>query len=108
MLFTLSQTGVPMNCAIALPLILNHVHEQGFGHLLHSQQMYTPLATTLKVNGITPERNRLFMTKDYVNTLCRSIALTMRKGTGNFAKARKPEQVATRAAVCSGPLCDST
>ena len=37
------------------------------------------------------------MTKDYVNTLCRSIALTMRKGTGNFAKARKPEQVeATR------------
>ena len=57
MLFTLSQTGVPMNCAIALPLILNHVHEQGFGHLLHSKQMYTPLATSLKVNGITPERN---------------------------------------------------
>jgi hypothetical protein len=49
----------------------------------------------MKSAGLQPERGRLFMSKSFVNQFCRKINLKMRRGTGNFAKAKRPAEIDT-------------
>ena len=93
MLWTMSQSGVPMTCAIALPLILGHMMESGYENLIHPQQVYYPLNTSMADEGIKPHKGTTFWTKRVVNRFCCRIGLTMRKGTKSFAKQRNEEQI---------------
>ena len=47
----------------------------------------------MRVNGLVPERGRVFFTKRAVNQFYHDIGLTMRKGTSCFSKAIKPAEV---------------
>ena len=52
MLYAQFLAGVPMNSAIALPMMLAHIRAEGCAELLHSQQVSYPLQLTLKKAGI--------------------------------------------------------
>ena len=82
-----------MTSSVALPLMLAHIRSQGFGNLLHSKQSPAPLLGTMRINGLVPERGRVFLTKRAVNQFYNDIGLTMRAGTGCFSKAIKPAEV---------------
>ena len=94
LLWVISQSGVPMNSSVALPLMVGHIKEAGYGHLLHSQQSMIPLET-MKSIGLAAERGRLFISKSFVNSFCSRIHLKMRRGTGNFAKEKRPTEIDT-------------
>ena len=92
LLWVISQSGVPMNSSVALPLMVGHIREAGYGHLLHSKQSLVPIET-LKSLGLPAEKGRLFMSKSFVNSFCSRIHLKTRRGTGNFAKSKRPVEV---------------
>ena len=92
MLWTMSQSGVPMTSAIALPLIIGHLLQSGHKSSVHSQQTYVPISS-MKDEGIKPEPKTVFWTKRVVNAFCSRIGLSMRKGTKSFSKQRDDEQI---------------
>ena len=95
MLYAQFLAGVPMNSAIALPMMLGHIRAHDCGHLLHSMQ--TPVAlpahSSLAKMSIPLEPGRIFFTRRMVNTFYTSIGLSMRRGTGCFSKNAKPAEV---------------
>ena len=52
LLFTQSQAGVPMHCAVILPLLIAAVHAYGHSGKLHSQQSHVPVES-MKGIGVT-------------------------------------------------------
>ena len=92
-LYSLFLAGVPMTSALALPVILAKIKSLGFGHQLHSKQSCHPLDGTLKSNGLQAEKGKMLWTRRVVNLFYQKIGLSMRNGTKNFSKAKKPEEV---------------
>ena len=93
MLYAQFLAGVPMNSALALPMMLAHIRNEGHGGLLHSMQPAYPLRMSLKKAGISPEHGKVFITKPAVNKFFARIGLSMRSGTTSHGKAPKPEEV---------------
>ena len=62
LLFEQSQAGVPLTCAVILPLLIAAVEAHGSSDKLHSQQSHVPVETMKEV-GLKKEKGRLFMTK---------------------------------------------
>ena len=92
MLWTMSQSGLPMTCAIALPLIIGHMMESGYENLIHPEQVYYPLESMASA-GIKPHKGCTFWSQRIVNRFCSRIGLSMRKGTKSFSKQRDDEQI---------------
>ena len=82
-----------MTSSVALPLMLAHITSQGHANLLHSKQSPAPLLGTMRINGITAEQGKVFLTRRAVNQFYNDIGLSMRRGTGCFSKAIKPAEV---------------
>ena len=94
MLWVISQSGVPMDSSVALPLMISHIRKVGLDNLLHTGQTMVPLET-MKSAGLKHEAGRIFLSKSFVNQFCCKINLKMRRGTGNFAKAKRPAEIDT-------------
>ena len=96
MLYSQFLAGVPMMVAIALPLIVAYfrAHVEEYGELLHSLQTTSPLDGTMRSNGISPEKGRVYWTKRAINQFFQKTGLAYRKGTCNHGKSKTPEEVA--------------
>ena len=64
MLYAQFLAGVPMNSAIALPMMLGHIRANNCGHLLHSMQtpVALPVHPSLAKMSIPLEPGRIFFT----------------------------------------------
>lgn len=93
MLYGQYLSGVPINAAIALPMMSGHIRAHDCGHLLHSQQTPVPLMSSMRLSDISHEHGRIFFTKRLVNEFYVALGLSMRRGTCCFSKSAKPAEV---------------
>ena len=92
LLWVVSQSGVPMNSSVALPLMVGFIQKASLSNLLHNGQTMVPFES-MKSIALKPEAGRLFMSKSFVNQFCCRVHLKMRRGTGNFAKTKRPAEI---------------
>jgi len=85
--------GVPLTCSLALPMVVGYFRANGVSHLLHSMQTSVPLLISLKAAGFAHEPGKVFWTKRLLNRFFLKIGLSMRKGTCNHGKSKKPAEV---------------
>ena len=81
-----------MTSSIAMPLIVDFIKVHAEEHL-HSRQQLTDIGSMASL-GIEPEPHRVWISKRWCNKFMQKCGLSMRRGTGNFAKQLDPTAIA--------------